>query len=169
MVEAVEAPLVPEPIEEAAPFDPVEVTEEFKSFDPVTEFEELKTGEVEHPQAPATPENQKLESDTARTASGRIEDAILSEVEHPEFIAIDDLAREAQMVFESPLDDPPADPEQPMPGLLDSEFSIASVGEATRVGERGLRIPIEVAGKDQRRSKLVLTIQLDPLLTEGSD
>jgi hypothetical protein len=84
-------------------------------------------------------------------------------------IAIDDLAREAQTVFESPLDESSADPDQPTPGLIDTEFSIASVGEATRVGDRGLRIPLEIAGKDLRRSTLVLTIQLDPLLVEGPD
>jgi hypothetical protein len=37
------------------------------------------------------------------------------------------------------------------------------------VGDRGLRIPLEIAGKDQRRSTLVLTIQLDPLLVEDPD
>ena len=110
-----------------------------------------------------------MDSEPPLTAFERIEDAILSEIEHPEMIAIDDLAREAQTVFETPWDDPPANPIQSAPGLLDTEFSIASVGEATRVGERGVRVPIEISGKDQRHSTLILTIQLDPLLAEDSD
>jgi hypothetical protein len=177
MVEAAEAPLAPEPMVEAEPFDPIEVTEEFKSFDPAMGTDELQTHHIESPpeQAtvlaaePATREIQDLDSDSFPTASERIEDAILSESEHPEMIAIDDLARKAQTVFESPLDESLADPDQPAPGLIDTEFSIASVGEATRVGDRGLRIPLEIAGKDQRRSTLVLTIQLDPLLVEDPD
>ena len=46
---------------------------------------------------------------------------------------------------------------------LDSEFSIASVGEATRSGERGVRVPLVISDKGGRTSNLVLTIRLDPL------
>jgi hypothetical protein len=52
---------------------------------------------------------------------------------------------------------------------LDAEFAIASVGEATRSGDRGIRVPLVVSDKQGRNSKLVLTIQLDPLLEGDLD
>ena len=41
-------------------------------------------------------------------------------------------------------------------------------GEATRVGERGVRVPLVVSDKDGRTSNLVLSIRLDPLSDEES-
>jgi hypothetical protein len=62
-----------------------------------------------------------------------------------------------------------ADPESSNGAQLDAEFAITSVGEATRSGDRGVRVPLVIADKQGRRSNLVLTIQLDPLLEGDHD
>ncbi len=79
------------------------------------------------------------------------------------------MAREAQGVFDTPWDEIADDVDSPHGAQLDAEFTIASVGEATRSGDRGIRIPVLVADKVSRRSKLVLTIQLDPFLEGDHD
>jgi signal recognition particle receptor subunit beta len=96
------------------------------------------------------------------SAATRMEDAILSEEEHPEANALDDLAASAQTALEIPWGELEDEGEPSTAVQLDSEFSIASVGEATRSGERGVRIPLVVSDKGGRTSNLVLTIQLDP-------
>jgi hypothetical protein len=96
------------------------------------------------------------------SAATRMEDAILSEEEHSEANALDDLAASAQTALEIPWGELEDEGEPSTAVQLDSEFSIASVGEATRSGERGVRIPLVVSDKGGRTSNLVLTIQLDP-------
>jgi signal recognition particle receptor subunit beta len=110
-----------------------------------------------------------VESTSEPTPSSRIEDEILSEEEHHEANAIDDLTREAQEIFDAPWDEVSVDVESPQGAQLDTEFAIASVGEATRSGDRGIRIPLVIADKQGRNSKLILTIQLDPLLEGDPD
>ena len=112
---------------------------------------------------PATPEP------TIPTPATRMEDAILSEEEHPEANALDDLAASAQTALDVPLDELEDESEPLAAAQLDSEFSIASVGEATRSGERGVRIPLVISDKVGRTSNLVLTIRLDPLLDGEGD
>jgi signal recognition particle receptor subunit beta len=110
--------------------------------------------------------NQTAEIDpTAElTPAARMEDAILSEDEHPEANILDDLAASAQAALDTPWDEFEADSEPAGTAQLDSEFSIASVGEATRSGERSVRIPLVVTDKAGRTSSLVLTVRLDPLI-----
>jgi hypothetical protein len=108
--------------------------------------------------APAIPEP------ATPTPAARMEDAILSEDEHPEAGALDDLAASAQTALDMPLAELEAESEPFAGAQLDSEFSIASVGEATRNGERGVRVPLVISDKAGRTSNLVLTIRLDPLL-----
>jgi signal recognition particle receptor subunit beta len=103
----------------------------------------------------------------------RMEDAILAEVEHPEANALDDLAAEAQTALDIPWGElestgDPNESDSTAAAQLDSEFSITSVGEATRQGERGVQIPLVVSDKGGRTSKLVLSLRLDPLLDEDS-
>jgi hypothetical protein len=103
------------------------------------------------------------------TPSSRMEQEIHAEDDHPEISAIDDLARQAEETFDPPWDDAVIEVESPDGAQIDAEFSIASVGEATRSGDRGVRVPLVVADKQGRRSKLVLTIQLDPMLADDPD
>ena len=108
-----------------------------------------------------TPEIDPVAEPTPAT---RMEDAILSEEEHPEADALDDLAASAQTALDTPLAELEDESEPFAAAQLDSEFSIASVGEATRNGERGVRVPLVISDKAGRTSNLVLTIRLDPLL-----
>jgi signal recognition particle receptor subunit beta len=123
------------------------------------------------PVAEATPAAPATEIDAVAelTPAARMEDAILSEEEHPEANVLDDLAASAQTALDMPLHELEAEGEPLAAAQLDSEFSIASVGEATRSGERGVRIPVVISDKAGRTSNLVLTIRLDPLLDGESD
>jgi hypothetical protein len=94
----------------------------------------------------------------------RMENAILREEEHPDANALDKLAASAQTALDIPWDELEGEREPTATAQLDSEFSIASVGEATRCGERSVRIPLVVSDKAGRTSSLVLTIRLDPLI-----
>ena len=116
-------------------------------------------------QVPAEPtQTPEIDPVAEPTPATRMEDAILSEEEHPEADALDDLAASAQTALDTPLAEL-EDESEPFAGAqLDSEFSIASVGEATRNGERGVRVPLVISDKAGRTSNLVLTIRLDPLL-----
>jgi signal recognition particle receptor subunit beta len=93
----------------------------------------------------------------------RMEGAMLLEEEHPEANLLDDLAASAQTALDTPWDELEAESEPLVAAQLDSEFSIASVGEATRNGERSVRVPLVVSDKAGRTSNLVLSIRLDPL------
>ena len=112
--------------------------------------------------APPAPEVAPAAPAAEATAATRMEDAILAEEEHPEAGLIDDLAASAQTALEIPWGELEDEGEPIAAVRLDAEFSIASVGEATRSGERGVRIPLVVSDKSGRTSNLVLTIQLDP-------
>ena len=131
--------------------------------------ETIDADEVESRSDPSASEIHQAVFESPKTPSERMEEAILSEDGHPDIIAIGDLAREAQTVFDTPWEDASAPCAEPTPGQSDTEFSIASVGEATRAGERGVRIPLVIAGKDDQRATVVLTIQLDLPPVRGSD
>jgi len=115
--------------------------------------------------SPAAPAGETSPAAPAGETSpaARMEDAILSEAAHPEANVLDDLAASAQTALEIPWGELEDDGEPLAAVQLDSEFSIASVGEATRSGERGVRVPLVVSDKAGRTSNLVLTIRLDPL------
>jgi signal recognition particle receptor subunit beta len=119
-----------------------------------TQAESIQTAEID-PAVEHTPET-------------RMEDAILREEKHPEANVLDDLAASAQTTLDTPWDELEGEGEPLVAGQLDSEFSIASVGEATRSGERSVRIPLVVSNKAGQTSSLVLTIRLDLLPEEES-
>jgi len=98
------------------------------------------------------------------SATARMEDAILSEQEHPDASVLDEIAASAQTALDISWGEHPDESEPIAAVELDAEFSIASVGEATRSGERGVRVPLVVSDKAGRRSKLVLSIRLDPFV-----
>jgi signal recognition particle receptor subunit beta len=123
--------------------------------EPQTQAESIPTGETD-PAVEITPEV-------------RMEDAILGEEEHPEANALSELAASAQSALDAPWDEIEGEGEPLAAAQLDSEFSITSVGEATRSGERSVRIPLIVSDKGGRMSSLVLTIRLDPALEGESD
>ena len=116
-------------------------------------------------QAQAEPiQTAEIDPAAELTPATRMENAILSEEEHPEANILDDLAGSTQASLETSWEELDGESEPLAAVQLDSEFSIASVGEATRSGERSVRIPLVVSDKSGRTSKLLLTIRLDPLL-----
>jgi signal recognition particle receptor subunit beta len=122
------------------------------------------------PAEPASEPQATTEIDPAAEVAPetRMEEALLAEEEHPEASALDDLTASAQTALDVNWDELEATSDPLAAAQLDSEFSIASVGEATRSGERSVRIPLVVSDKGGRTSSLVLTIRLDPLLDEDS-
>jgi len=150
-----------------APVKPVQTAE----IDPVAEpTPAAETTEIDAV-AELTPAAETTEIDAVAelTPAARMEDAILSEEDHPEANVIDDLAASAQTALDMSLDELRVEGEPLAAAQLDSEFSIASVGEAARSGERGVRIPLVISDKGGRTSNLVLTIRLDPLIDGESD
>jgi len=117
--------------------------------------------------AAAEPSSTAVEASTTApevSTTTRMEDAILAEQDHPEANILDEIAASAQTALDIPWGEQPDESEPLAAVQLDAEFSIASVGEATRSGERGVRVPLVVSDKAGRRSKLVLSIRLDPLV-----
>jgi hypothetical protein len=52
---------------------------------------------------------------------------------------------------------------------LSADLTIVSVGEARRVGERAVRLPLVLGDRDGATSTLMLTIQLDALVDGNED
>ena len=99
------------------------------------------------------------------TPADRLENAILEEEVHPEADAIGAAARRTEALLDDAA--PALDALEDLGGVrLGSDLSIVSVGEATRAGDRGVRVPIVLGDGDGQTSTLVLTIQLDPLIDE---
>jgi signal recognition particle receptor subunit beta len=126
-----------------------------------------QSGEL--PNQPEPAQMAATEAAAGSTPEALMEDAILQEAEHPEANILDDLAASAQTALDTPWDEFEGTDDSHAAAQLDSEFSIASVGEATRSGERSVRIPLVVSDKGGRTSNLVLTVRLDPLLDGDGD
>jgi hypothetical protein len=126
-----------------------------------------RSGEL--PNQPESAQMAATEAAAGNTPEALMEDAILREAEHPEANILDDLAASAQTALDTPWDELEGTGDPHAAAQLDSEFSIASVGEATRSGERSVRIPLVVSDKGGRTSNLVLTVRLDPLLDGDGD
>lgn len=135
---------------------------------------------------PASANDDGPVSDPPAEVTSRMEEAILAEDSHPESDAISNLTARAESLLDEPSelitadsepDEAPIelpaldvlDPIEPFGSesrqapLLDAELSISSVGQATRCGERSVRVPLVVADKRGRSTTLILTISLDAL------
>jgi len=110
------------------------------------------TGEHAVP-APASPEE-------------RMEAAILSEEQHPEREPIDSVAERAESLLDTSWERISAEVAQGAGVRIDRDLSIVSVGEATRAGERSVRVPLVLGDGDGNTSTVALTIQLDPLIDD---
>jgi hypothetical protein len=92
--------------------------------------------------------------------------AILAEGDDAELA--DSQARDAQSLLEQPWHHAGDDVAQDG-ARISAELSIVSVGEATRVDDRSLRVPLVLGDGEGETSTLVLTIRLDPLVDGASD
>ena len=99
--------------------------------------------------------------------SQRMEDAILREPEHPERGAIDEAAHRAETLLDTSWEQVAGEIERSAGIRVGPDLSIVSVGQATRSGERAVRVPLVLGDGEGNTSTLVLTIQLDPLMDEN--
>ncbi len=99
------------------------------------------------------------------TPADRLESAILEEEVHPEADAIGAAARRAEALLDNTA--PSLESlEGPVGVRFGSDLSIVSIGEATRAGDRSVRVPLVLGDGEGQTSTLILTIQLDPLIDE---
>ncbi len=98
----------------------------------------------------------------------RMEEAILHEGAHPESRDLDSAVDVAESMLLSPIPTPSGEIERPVGARLGGDLTIVSVGEASRVGERRVRLPLVLGDGEGGTSTLVLTLQLDALLEEDS-
>jgi signal recognition particle receptor subunit beta len=100
------------------------------------------------------------------TPAERMEQAIGMEQTDPEAPALDAAVEDAQTLLDTSFDELAGEIERPAGVRLGPDVSIVSVGEAVRVGDRSLRVPLVLGDPAGGTSTLVLTIQLDALVEE---
>jgi signal recognition particle receptor subunit beta len=105
----------------------------------------------------------------AELPSERMERAILQEDQHPEAKEIEDAAQHTEALLDTPWKELAGEIEHPVGARLGPDLTIVSVGEATRSGDRAVRVPVVVGDGEGQTATLVLTIQLDPLVDENRD
>jgi signal recognition particle receptor subunit beta len=95
------------------------------------------------------------------TPTERMEAAILEEEGYDAGLDTDPLVHTVPLLE--------TQPEEPAGGVhLGSHISIVSVGEASRAGDRSVRVPVVLGDAEGNTSTVQLTIQLEPLLEEPS-
>lgn len=125
---------------------------------PMEVGEEAILTQPDTPTPPAPPEPE-----------AQMEEAILSEGEHPDAAEIEAEAQAAQDILEQPWHHGSDDLEPPLGARISSNLSIVSVGEATRADDRSVRLSLVLGDGEGETSTVVLTIRLDPLLEEAPD
>jgi signal recognition particle receptor subunit beta len=116
-------------------------------------------------EAQPIPAPEPLRASPSRT----MEEAILSEGEHPDGVAIERESNAAAALLQDEpwLHEPEA---LDAPGArLGASLTIVSVGEATRADERSVRIPLVLGDDEGGTSTVVLTVRIDPLVGESGD
>jgi len=101
-----------------------------------------------------------------RDAPTRMQDALETEGAEPDAFALDALARDAQTLFEDDTLFATGEMSRPAGARLGPDLSIVSVGEATRAGDRAVRVPLVLGNADGGTSTVVLTIRIDALAEE---
>ena len=81
-----------------------------------------------------------------------MEAAILEEAEHPELADIDSAARQAESLLDTTWERVTEEFEKSDGVRIGTDLSIVSVGEATRSGERAVRVPL-VLGDSRRQHR----------------
>jgi signal recognition particle receptor subunit beta len=100
----------------------------------------------------------------APAPSRALEDAILEETSRPDAIALDEELSSAESLLEAPW--PDGDTSAPLGARIGRDLVIVSVGEASRIDDKSVRVPIVLGDGLGETSTLVLTIRLDALVDE---
>lgn len=138
--------------------------------DPVLEPPTLIEQPAEAPtvlERPAAPLASEHALRSATSPEDRMEAAILSEEHHPERETIEAAAERAEALLDTTWERAHSEVSQSAGVRVGADLSIVSVGEATRAGERSVRIPLVLGDGEGNTSTLALTIQLDPLTDDG--
>ena len=99
------------------------------------------------------------------TAPSRaLEDAILEETSRPDAIELDEELSSAESLLEAPWPDGDTSPQ--LGARIGRDLVIVSVGEASRVDDKSVRVPIVLGDGLGETSTLLLTIRLDTLVDE---
>ena len=99
------------------------------------------------------------------TAPSRaLEDAILEETSRPDAIELDEELSSAESLLEAPW--PDGDASTPLGARIGRDLVIVSVGEASRVDDKSVRVPIVLGDGLGETSTLLLTIRLDTLVDQ---
>jgi hypothetical protein len=151
------APIAP-PVSEPAPIAP-------PVSEPAPPAAEPAPAQESFAAAPE-PEPAVAEEDFASQPE-RMESAILSAPSHPEAPAVEAATRQAETLLDAPAWPHVAgEIERPAGVRLGPDFSIVSVGEASRAGERSLRLPLVLGDAEGGTTSLVLTLSLEVLVDE---
>lgn len=98
--------------------------------------------------------------------SERMEQAILQEAAGAEPPGLDDATDRAAGMLHRPWEELGGEIQRPPGARLGRDLTIVSVGEATRVGDRSVRLPLVLGDAEGGTSTIVLTLQLDALVDE---
>ena len=104
-----------------------------------------------------------------RAAATRMEEAILAESDHPEVAEIETASLDAQSTLDAPWPQVSGEIDRPQGVVLGPDITIVSVGDATRVGDRSVRVPLVLGDPEGQTTTLTLTIQLDALVDRDRD
>lgn len=97
-----------------------------------------------------------------------MEVGILEDGQGDEAAAIEATVEHAQALLDGPWDGVSEELDTPARhGALD--LSIVSIGEATRAGDRAVKIPLVLGDTEGQTTSVVLTIQIDPLIGDPFD
>ncbi len=100
------------------------------------------------------------------TPAERMEEAILEEAGGADADASADLVHQAERGLDRSWDQLQGEIERPEGARLGPDLTIVSVGEATRCGERAVRLPLVLGDAEGRTTTVQLTLQIDPLVDE---
>jgi len=112
------------------------------------------------------PEPRIVAEPEPQTVAERMEAAILAEAEGADASELDAVAGRVESQLEPTWDQVTAEIQGMQAVRMGPDLSIVSVGEATRAGERSVRVPLVLGDGGGSTSTLILTIQLDPLVDE---
>jgi hypothetical protein len=118
--------------------------------------------QVPAPPAPAPP------PPAPAAAPNRMEAALAAVGAEADAEALDAAASDAESLLGSSFPDLSGEIDRPEGVRLGPELTIVSVGEASRAGERSVRLPLVLGDGAGGTSTLVLTLQLDALVEDDS-
>jgi len=127
------------------------------------------TAVTEEPEPQVETPLTHVDAEPPASPGAEMEEAILSEAEHPDVAEIDAEALAAESLMDQPWHHGTEEMNARVGARIDGDLTIVSVGEATRADERSVRIPLVLGDAEGGTSALVLTLRLDPITDEAPD